>query len=726
MKYVNTILILLISGYFALGSQIDSLKAFVDKENINTEKVKIYVKYLQNSESDYELKSYIYSELNKITAELFKEYKSDTSKKEVLKYLVNIYDNVSEYYFTEVEDYDNALSVYKKQEQLYILLNEDDDLANVYNKIGNIYKFRSDFEKALEYYQKSLDLKIKTGNRIGEAYAHIGIANVFINWGKYKEGLKNYNICYKICLSESDTLGIAASLTGIGNVYFQIDDISSALKNHKKAYNYYHAINNSEGIALALLNIGDVYVKTNEFEKALKVYNDAIEITINNNYNIRTTLIYNKIADIYRLTKDYKLAVDYYLKSLIIAKKTNYRKVIVTDYQGLALSYKKIGDLQKAYNYLESYYSLKDSIFNEEKHKQLTEIETKYQTVQKEKLIKQQKFKLEKDKILNEKRTYQRNFILVVLLLVFIIMIFVIRGYRNKRRANLLLEKQRDEIRKQRDTVLIQKEKIEKIHHEISESINYATRLQQSILPEENLLKKYLTGHFVLFKPKDKVSGDFYWWTHIEGYTVITAADCTGHGVPGAFMSMLGVSFLREIVEKEYITNTGLILKKLRKEIIKSLKQKGETGEQKDGMDMAIISINHETNVVQFSGANNPLYIVSKTNHQRFKTFDDLTGFYEVKPNKMPIAIYDNMENFTTHEIQLQKGDQLYMFSDGFADQFGGEKGKKFKYKPFKKLILENSTKSMSLQKEIINNTFETWRENEEQIDDVVILGIKL
>jgi len=288
------------------------------------------------------------------------------------------------------------------------------------------------------------------------------------------------------------------------------------------------------------------------------------------------------------------------------------------------------------------------------------------------------------------------------------------------------ISSQRDEIEAQRNTVTEQKNRIETIHNEVENSINYATRLQQSILPEESLLNKYLTEHFVLFKPKDKVSGDFYWWTHIEGHTVITAADCTGHGVPGAFMSMLGVSFLREIVEKEYITNTGLILKKLRKEIIKSLKQKGETGEQKDGMDMAIISINHETNVVQFSGANNPLYIVSKTNHQRFKTFDDLTGFYEVKPNKMPIAIYDKMENFTTHEIQLQKGDQLYMFSDGFADQFGGEKGKKFKYKPFKKLIIENSEKTMLEQKEIINNTFETWRGNEEQIDDVVVVGIKI
>ena len=720
MKYIPVILFFVLNSYFAYGSRLDSLKTVVEKEELNIEKVKIYVKCLQEKTNNTEFENYIYEQLNIIADKLVQEYKSDTSKKELLNYLLNVYDNVSEYYFTNVENYEKALTVYKKQENVYLFLNEKNELANVYNKIGNVYKFRSDFEKALEYYQKSLDLKKQQLNKVGEAYAHIGIANVFINWGKYEEGLKHYKKCYKICIAESDTIGIAASLIGIGNVYTYLNKLPDALKNHKKAHKYYLLINDAEGIALSLLNLADIYTKTNELTKALKVYNDALEITLSNNYRIRTALIYSKIANINSLKENYTEAINFYNKSLVFAKETNYRKVIVSDFKGLAFSYKRINNLENAYKYLEYYYLLKDSIFNEEKHKQLTEIETKYQTVQKEKLIKQQKFKLEKDKIINEKQTYQRNFILAILLFVFVVMTFVIIGYRNKRKANILLAKQRDEIK-------YQKEKIEEIHHEVSESINYATRLQGAILPEEELLTEYLSEHFVLFKPKDKVSGDFYWWTYIDGHTVITAADCTGHGVPGAFMSMLGVSFLREIVEKEYITNTGLILKKLRKEIIKVLKQKGATGEQKDGMDMAIISINHKTNVVQFSGANNPLYIISKS----IKGFEPLMnlgkiGLYEVKPDKMPIAIYDKMDNFTTHEIKLQKADQLYMFSDGFADQFGGEKGKKFKYKPFKKLLLENADKSMSSQKELLNTAFENWKNMEEQVDDVVILGIKI
>lgn len=273
---------------------------------------------------------------------------------------------------------------------------------------------------------------------------------------------------------------------------------------------------------------------------------------------------------------------------------------------------------------------------------------------------------------------------------------------------------QRDEIEAQRDLVTEQKEHIEEIHNEVSQSIDYATRLQSAILPDPEILKKITTDHFVLFQPKDKVSGDFFWWAHVEDHTVITAADCTGHGVPGAFMSMLGISFLREIVLKEYITHPGVVLRRLRKEIIKSLKQRGVSGEQKDGMDMALIAINHETNMLQFAGANNPLYLIRNGE------------FTEYKPDKMPIAIYDRMDNYTVQEIQLISGDQLYLFSDGYPDQFGGPKGKKFMYKRFKELLTEISSKSMYEQKSILEKEFNNWKGETEQIDDVVVLGIKI
>lgn len=280
-----------------------------------------------------------------------------------------------------------------------------------------------------------------------------------------------------------------------------------------------------------------------------------------------------------------------------------------------------------------------------------------------------------------------------------------------------------------------QKAEIENIHNDLSQSIDYAKRLQQAILPSEKIIRQYTSDYFVLFKPKDKVSGDFYWWTHIKGHTIITAVDCTGHGVPGAFMSMLGVSLLREIVQKEHITHTGIILSRLRKEIVISLKQKGESGEQKDGMDMSLISIDHEKNTVQFSGANNPLYVVKneKLNieHDNIIEFENTDSdnskfLYEVKADKMPIAIYEKMDDFSTTEIQTNAGDLLYLFSDGYADQFGGLKGKKFKYKPFKQAILDNANKPMQEQKETLDEIFKNWKTNVEQIDDVVVVGIKI
>lgn len=273
---------------------------------------------------------------------------------------------------------------------------------------------------------------------------------------------------------------------------------------------------------------------------------------------------------------------------------------------------------------------------------------------------------------------------------------------------------QRDEIETQRDMVTEQKNLIEKTHHEISQSIDYAKRIQISVLSNPKILKERFTDYFVMLEPKDKVSGDFYWWTHIENHTIVTAADCTGHGVPGAFMSMLGISFLRDIVTKEYITHPGVILRRLRKEIIKTLKQEGIEGEQKDGMDIALISIDHETNICQFAGAYNPLYLIRNGE------------FIEYKADKMPIAIHMRMDAFQTHEIPLEKGDQLYMFSDGFADQFGGPDGKKFKYKPFKDLLLQNALLPMQQQKAILEQTFRDWKGNNEQIDDVVILGLKI
>ena len=241
--------------------------------------------------------------------------------------------------------------------------------------------------------------------------------------------------------------------------------------------------------------------------------------------------------------------------------------------------------------------------------------------------------------------------------------------------------------------------------------------------PRDEFTKEILGNHFILFKQKDIVSGDFYWATKVNNFQIVCVADCTGHGVPGAFMSMLGISILNEIVRKENTTNASEILNKLREYIISALKQSGETENNisndsiiQDGMDISLCVINVETNILQFAGANNSLLIARNNN---------LIEIEEYKGNKMPIAIHSEMNSFSQIETQLYPGDTIYLMSDGFEDQFGGENNKKFKSKQLKDLLVANSTKSMNHQKEILETILINWIGKSEQIDDITIVGIK-
>lgn len=324
----------------------------------------------------------------------------------------------------------------------------------------------------------------------------------------------------------------------------------------------------------------------------------------------------------------------------------------------------------------------------------------------------------------------------------------VVRQKEDIEKKNETLEQQKIEIERQKDLVIEQKDHIEHIHAELKDSILYAERIQKAILPHPDFAAEILKEYFILFKPKDIVSGDFYFATKINNYIIFAAADCTGHGVPGAFMSMMGVAFLNEIVNDENITEAGQALDMLRENIIKSLQQTGKSGEQKDGMDISFCVIDENTNILQWSGANNPLYIIRKhkennllsvkTNGEEAQLESIMTeneyDLFELKPDKMPVAIYVSMNNFTNNVIQLEKGDTIYSFTDGFADQFGGERGKKFMYKPFKKLLLELQNIPMEEQRTELDITIEAWKShidpitNEfyEQIDDICIVAKRI
>lgn len=275
------------------------------------------------------------------------------------------------------------------------------------------------------------------------------------------------------------------------------------------------------------------------------------------------------------------------------------------------------------------------------------------------------------------------------------------------------LMQQTEEIIAQRNEIESKKNQLERVHQDLMESIEYSHFIQSSMMPSSKTAQG-LSDQFIFFKPKERISGDFYWWTTIDNKLIATVADCTGHGVPGALMSMLGISFLREIVIKEGIHEPAVILNKLRQEIIAVLDQRMERGAQKDGMDMAMICVDLNDHSALFAGARNTMIHVRD---------GKLT---EYKSDKAPISIYLKMKEFTQQVIQLKPGDQIYLFSDGFTDQFNGNTGKKIKRSRLKQILLSISQKSMMEQKENLIDYFDKWKGEEEQIDDVTIVGFKL
>ncbi len=271
-----------------------------------------------------------------------------------------------------------------------------------------------------------------------------------------------------------------------------------------------------------------------------------------------------------------------------------------------------------------------------------------------------------------------------------------------------------DKVQERTFEIQAQKEHIEKQNKEIKYSFDYAKKIQNTVLPGDEVFETLFGEHFIFFKPRDIVSGDFYWISQSDHRIVLTAADCTGHGVPGSLMSMLGITMLHEIVNEKGVMNSDEILNQLRLSIARTLKQEGRIGEQKDGIDMALIIYDTQSRKLEFSGANNPIYIVRNGE------------MLEYKGNNMPVAYYEKMSDFTRYTIEMKKGDRVYMFTDGFPDQFGGPQGKKFKYRPFKDLLLEVHERPMEEQHRILSLIFEEWKGDLSQIDDVLVIGLRL
>ena len=647
---------------------------------------------------------------------------------------------------------DSALLCAEEAIEISLKTKDKRQLSRSYQSLGSAYYYKADYPDALKNYFKSLKISEELNNikDIGAAYNNIG--NVYWIQKNYDGALEFYFKDLKISKELGNEIGAAKTIGNIGIIYDYKGDSEKALEYYLKSAEMSEKLGDKEATTNAFINIGTVYQEEKKLDEAIEYFMKAHQLAKESNNKNAIALVLINGGSCYLDMNDYLNAEIYLNKSVTISKEIGSKNFLRYAYKFLSELYFKQKDYKTSFEYYRLYVREKDSIFNEETSKQMAEMQTLFETEKKQKQIEIQTLKLNQQELEINKKKIIIYTVSAGLTLMFVLVFLIFRSYRQKKKVNaIILEKniileqaneeitaQRDEIESQRDEiirhsdiVIYQKEKIE-------DSIRYAKRIQTAVLPADIYADSILGEYFIIFRPKDVVSGDFYWATQTEEWTVLTVADCTGHGVPGAFMSMLGVSFLNEIVRKKDVTNASDVLNHLRTYVIEALKQTGEEDSQKDGMDMSIIAIHKDTKKAVWAGANNPLWIIRNTAIN--KEYDDSTDMIEeIKSDKMPVAVHIIMDEFTNHEIQLETDDRLYLFTDGYSDQFGGPKGRKFMSKKLKRLIAETSAISMKEQGEQLEKELDKWINYEdltaegkkaiqkhEQIDDITVVGIKV
>ena len=679
------------------------------------------------------------------------------------------YTNLGNYY-KALSDYYSALENYKRSIKILQEINDKRALADNYTFIG-IIKYRSgNYIIAEDYYNKALEIHIELKNEVGQAKVYINLGNFYLKQGDYPLSIENYQKSLVISEKLNDLRNASRCYNNIGYIYTETKRFVWAIDYLTKSLKIKEQIGDKRGVATVYNNIGNVYLAKKEYVKALDYYNISLGIRRevkakrHEAYSLRnigsvyieqkkyteaedflknSLKIYKEIGESEQIGKlltqlsslnleqgKYNQAIKYADSSLVIAYDLKALPIQRDCYELLAKSYEKKNNVKKAYDFLQQYTTVKDSI-SEQAAKKMIESETRYKLGKKQKEIEAQNLKIESQEAQAKNQQMKMYFSLSALLVMIVLAFIFYRNYKQKIKANDLLREQKKEIEEQNRIVLEQKK-------EITDSIIYAENIQRAIMPSEEFLNDLLPEHFLMFRPKDIVSGDFYWIKKIKNFIVIAIADCTGHGVPGAFMSMLGAIFLNETVTSRSLDDAGMILNRIREKIKNSLHQSGKEGEAKDGMDMSFFIIDSETREVQFSGAYNPLYIIR--DNDKVGDIEALKekgfGVYqpseynatliEIKGDRQPIAIYSYEKDFTSYTYQLLEGDCLYSSSDGYPDQFGGEKGKKLKTRNFKNLLLSCKDKPMKEQEEFMQNSFDKWKGDIEQIDDVILMGLRI
>jgi serine phosphatase RsbU (regulator of sigma subunit)/predicted XRE-type DNA-binding protein/Tfp pilus assembly protein PilF len=685
--------------------QIDSLIAVTRSSVHDTLKIKAYQAwddkiFRTDKETDKKINLTI-CDISKKGLQKVKEKSPEETF--YLRSLAKSYNNLGlVYQFTG--DFKKSLEHYLLSKQYYTQLGDKQGIAKVYTNSGNLYYKEGNLPKSLDCYFSSLKIMESIENIKGTALLYNNIGVVYRGMKQeekaytyFQKSLTNYK---KIDHKE----GLALVITNIGNYYVAKGDQKRALNSLKEAIALQDEIGDLKGKSNSIINYAEILMENKQYDSAMTKFNEALDIRNRLNYREGISAVECAFGVLYNAKKDYKKGESHCTEALRVAKELGMLNAEMNACECLYESYKGQNNSTLALSYYERANVLKDSIISDEREKEM--IQKEFEFLYNKKRV-EDSLETIHEKALQETKQktalkYERNkryylYLGIGALLIFLFIIF--NRYK-------LSQKQKHIIQEQKNLV-------EEKQKEILDSITYAKHLQEAILVNPEEINQKLKNNFLIYLPKDIVAGDFYFFEVSRNYIFIAAADCTGHGVPGAMMSMVCSNALTRSVKEFNLTDTGKILDKSRELILETLHKSGES--VNDGMDISLLRIDtNNSNEIMWSGANNPLWI-SMQNEIK-----------EIKGDKQPIGKTDAPLPFSTHVMHVEKNQMVYLFTDGLADQFGGKEGKKFKYAQMKKILLENAGSNTLQQKDTLLKAFYDWKGNLDQIDDVCVIGIRI
>lgn len=565
-------------------------------------------------------------------------------------------------------------------------INEPLGISRAHFIAAGMFDQYGQYEKAMHHAQHAVKMSKQVDDKDNKADCYTVLGQIYSRTHDYSQALKAFRIGLETRKQLKDDKAVASSLNLIGRNLVLSKNYIEAEAYYLESLTLRENISDVIGIPWTYLGLASLFSEKGELEISLNYYDKAEKTNQKKEKRFELLCLMGR-GRIYLLQSNIDAAITYLNRALTISQELKIIALTSEVHQLLSETYEKALDFSKALHHYKCFNDLQQEILSSEKVNML-----KHQQIA-----------------------------------------FSVESAEKEAEIHRL---KNVELKNAFDKIAIQHFELEVKNKEITDSIDYAKYIQDAYFPSKELFKKIVPDSFLLYKPKDIVSGDFYWFNHLVSSNafLFAAADCTGHGVPGAIMSVICCNALNDVVKKGTKHQPDLILNQVREIVTGAFEQRENYTTQKDGMDIALISLSpfpasSEKVKLQYAGAYNPLWVIKKGKtpiESNTILSTDTHYLIEIKADRQPIGIYERMDPFTLHEMEVNKGDTVYSFSDGYADQFGGEHGEKFKYKSLKILLLDIQEKTMTEQHEILIKTFDDWKQEQEQVDDVCMIGVRI